>query len=553
MSQLIPILALFIGLLTGGGIVWWFSRGREQEAANRGRTESATEEAVLRERLHSQSENFNAAQESTKTLTEKLATTTSENQQLASRNAALTVASQERQVDIDRLQGELVDLKEELKEMRAQFVDSQTSVTRLTTTLDAERTESAQKLALIENAKQNLADAFKALASEALQTNNQSFLGLAKASLETHQTEAKGDLDKRQVAIDQLVKPLQEALKNVDAKIAELEKSRAEAYGSLTQQVLSLVSTEEKLRTETSNLVKALRTPHVRGRWGELQLRRVVEMAGMIDHCDFHEQESVNTDEGRVRPDLRVQLPGNANIVIDSKVPLVAFIEAMEAVDDETRVSKLRDHARNVADRVSELGKKAYWEQCQPSPELVVLFLPGEHFYTAALEFQPDLIERGVEQKVVVATPMTLISLLRAVAIGWRSQRLAKNAEEVSKLGKELYERISKLSEHFVGLGKNLRQTVDAYNKTTGTLESRVLVSARRFRDLGAAGGEEIETVNQIETVPRSIQSMELIAPQSDLIPECPLFPLSSPIPLAIGIRPAVEEVPADGNTSPGT
>ncbi len=549
MSQLIPIIALVTGLLTGGAVVWWFCRHRALEAANRVRTEIETEGAVLTERLNAQSQNLSDARVSLKSLTEKLESCSNENQQLASQNAALTVAVQERLADNSRAEEELGDLKADLVEMRAQFGDSQTSVTRLTTTLDAERTETAKGLALIEHAKQNLADAFKALASEALQTNNQSFLGLAKAALETHQTEAKGDLDKRQVAIDQLVKPLHESLKNVDAKIAELEKSRAEAYGSLTQQVLSLISTEEKLRSETSNLVKALRAPHVRGRWGELQLRRVVEMAGMIDHCDFYEQESVNTDEGRVRPDLRVQLPGNANIVVDSKVPLVAFIEAMEAVDDEARTSKLKDHARHVADRISELGRKAYWEQFLPSPEFVVLFLPGEHFYTAALEYQPDLIERGVEQKVIVATPMTLISLLRAVAIGWRHQRLAANAEEVSKLGRELYERIVKLSEHFVGLGKNIRQTVEAYNRTTATLESRVLVSARRFRDLGAAGGDEIETLSSMEALPRTIQATEFVALfPADETAECSKLPLISSDACGLDMPSAAAEMSAEGD-----
>jgi DNA recombination protein RmuC len=380
---------------------------------------------------------------------------------------------------------------------------------RLESALDSERKTSTEKIELLtkagDRAAADLQNAFKALAADALKSNNSSFLQIAQETLKRFQSDARGDLDARQKAVADLVTPVRESLDKVDAQIQQMEKERVGAYGVLREQVQSLITTQKELQSETGNLVRALRTPNVRGRWGEIQLRRVVEIAGMMSYCDFAEQETITSETGRLRPDLVVKLPGGKNVVVDAKTPLQAFLEAFETNDEEARRACLANHARQVRDHMKTLSGKNYWEQFEATPEFVVMFLPGETFFSAALEQDPGLIEQGVLQRVIPASPTTLIALLKAVAYGWNQEKLARNAQQISALGKELHERLRKLAGHITGVGTNLDRAVEAYNQAVGSLENRVLVSARKFAELGASVAEDIPELEPIETTSRAL------------------------------------------------
>ena len=450
----LPLLTLTAGIAIGAICVWLVLRNSARRAYEAAISETATQIATLQERLA-----------------------------IGEREGLRLRAAFDKEV-VER---------ESLREHNA----------NLKASLEGERRAAQERKESFKLAAEELSEKFKALSRDALNDNNQSFLDLAQARLEKFQETAKGDLELRQKAIDQLVQPLKESLEKVDGKIGEIEKARAGAYAELREQVKNLATSQTQLQTETGNLVNALRAPIVRGRWGEIQLKRVVEIAGMVEYCDFNQQDTADT--GKLRPDMTIRLPNQRTIVVDSKAPLQAYLEALEARDEETRVAKLKDHARQIRTHLIKLGAKGYWEQFEQSPEFVFLFLPGETFYSAALEQDPSLIEFGVEQRVILATPTTLIALLKAVSYGWKQEQMAASAQEVSKLGKDLYDRLRIFTKHFESIGAGLKRALDSYNDGVGSLELRVLSTARKFKELGATRGAEVEVVEPIDKSVRAL------------------------------------------------
>jgi DNA recombination protein RmuC len=400
---------------------------------------------------------------------------------------------------------ELAVQKADLAQLQQGYTELVAARARLESTLDLERKASNEKIEFMTRGGDELQNAFKAMAADALKSNNLSFLTLATESLQRFQSQAKDDLESRQKVVADLVGPVRESLNKVDEQIRQMEIKRSDAYGELRAQVQSLMATQSELRAETTNLVRALRTPNVRGRWGEIQLRRVVEIAGMLPYCDFAEQETVQSENGRLRPDLVVKLPGGKNVVVDAKTPLQAFLDAFETDDEEARRTSLALHARQVRDHMKTLAGKNYWEQFDSTPEFVVMFLPGETFFSAALEQDPGLIEQGVLQRVIPASPTTLIALLKAINYGWNQEKLARNAQQISALGKELHDRLRLLASHISSVGSGLDRAVECYNKAVGSLESRVLVSARKFAELGTSVAEDIPELEPIETTARAL------------------------------------------------
>jgi len=389
---------------------------------------------------------------------------------------------------------------------------------RLGSELDHQRRSADERAAAFEETRRQLTGEFARLSTEALQRNNEQFLQLADTKLKETRQAAEGELAKRQEAIEQLLKPIGLQLGKYEEGMQRLEVERKGAYATLTEQMKQLSTSHDQLQKETGNLVKALRAPQTRGRWGELQLRRVVEMAGMLEHCDFEEQVTSDADGGRLRPDMVVHLPGAKNVAVDAKVPMQAFLDANDAEDETERRLHLASHGRQLKAHVDQLAKKEYWKRVDPSPEFVVCFVPGDPLLTTALEHEPGLMEYAVANNVLLATPTSLIALLRAVAYGWQQDSLAENAREVQVLGAELYRRLAVLGEHMAGVGKGLNNAVSAYNKAVGSLEGRVLVTARRFSEMGVVGtGEkELPLPVQVDAVTRAFQSPELGPPALD-------------------------------------
>ena len=407
----------------------------------------------------------------------------------------------------------------ELASARA-MAELQSELARAEATVEQERAASVERQAAWEETRNQLAGEFAELSAKALAHNNSQFLELADARLKETQQAASGELEQRKQAIEHLLSPLKDQLGKYEHSLRVLELERQKAYTGLSDQVRQLSESQDRLQAETRNLVTALRAPATRGRWGEMQLRRVVEMAGMLEHCDFDEQVTASTEEGRLRPDMVVHLPGSRSVVVDAKVPLQAFLQAVEATDDDTRRAHMQAHARQLRSHVDALSKKGYWQQFESSPEFVVAFVPGDPLLAAAFEHDPSLLEHAMANQVVLATPTNLIALLRTVAASWQQEAVAENAREVQRIGRELYKRLCVFGEHLGKAGRGLAGAVDAYNKAVGSLERSVLPQARRFQDLGVVGSDkELAELEAVASVPRQPDTPELApAPSLELV-----------------------------------
>lgn len=494
------LVAMIGGFLAGLLLAWLFITARMNARLATKMAEINSEKGSLQQRLQGREE---ILADLRRQLGEQETALNTCRQEL-SREMSLRATAEERALRIPELEA-LLQKKEALtQDLYSENSELKTRCAELQTRIDEENKAVEEKLGLVMNAQEGLAQAFQALSAQALRSNNQTFLELAASTLEKYQEGARNDLESRQQAIQHLVSPLQESLQKVEQQLQIMEKDRISAFTGLSGQVKSLAQSELRLQQETQNLVKALRTPQVRGRWGEVQLRRVVEIAGMVEYCDFVQQKSVQVEGSSLRPDLLVQLPNHKTIIVDAKSPLQAYLEAVETDDDSLRGEKMKDHARQVRTHINQLASKQYWQQFEPAPEFVVLFLPGESFFSAALEQDPGLIEYAAGQRVVLATPTTLIALLMAVAYGWRQEQVTENARAISELGKTLYDRLSTLGGYFNDLRKSLERTVEAYNRAAGSMESRVLVAARRFKEMGAASGQDLPVLQPADRYPRS-------------------------------------------------
>jgi DNA recombination protein RmuC len=495
-----PILLILLGIVLGGAIGWLLAAARTRNVLTKSQVDAEGRVKAAEGTLQEVRARVGAVQASLENRERELGGL---QQRLRDEGEQKVKA----QTELDNARSALVDsnqLRERLKIEGELRVAAETKLRETQASLDEQRK-------LLEEAKKTLTETFQALSAEALKSNNQAFIALARSQFETLQAQAKGDLETRQKAIDGLVSPLKESLGRYELQILEMEKARQKAYGTLDEQLRTLAQANKRLEDETKHLASALSSPlKARGRWGELTLRRVVELAGMSEHCDFTEQETITTDTGRQRPDMIVNLPGNRRIAVDAKVPLQAFLDAVNPErSEEDRAKALGMHGELVRGHMNQLAERKYWEQVGPELELVVLFLPGESFFSAALEQDRQLIDDGMQKKVVLATPTTLIALLRSAAYLWQQEKIAQNAKQISELGRELYDRLKTFLGHFQNLGSSIERAVESYNKAVGSMEGRVLVSARKFKELGAATGEEIPELAPVDEAPRMLAAPE--------------------------------------------
>jgi DNA recombination protein RmuC len=502
LDDILAIFLLLLGLGLGLAFSIYLTKIRKESIEKEAQASTAVEKATLLESIRNRDAQIAALSSDTEGLRNDLRM----EQQSLKDEIQRRSAAEERNNKIIGLEKALVAKEEEMRDIQ---VESENRFGHISE-LENEKKVFEEKIVFLNEGREKLMESFKALSADALANNNQAFLHLAGETLEKHQMIAKGDLELRQKSIDEMVKPIRESLDTVNVEMRKLELARLESYTKLTEQVSSLGVAQSKLQLETGNLVKALRNPTVRGRWGEITLHRVVELSGMSCHCDFSEQQTYAAEGGNLRPDMVINLPEGRSIVVDSKTPMNAYLEALEAPEEDERIKKLNSHASAIRSHINQLSTKAYWQQLDRTPEFVVLFIPGEVFFSAALERDPELIEFGMQNRVVLATPITLISLLKVVAQGWTQQAVEANAQRLNDLAKELYDRVSIFTDNLAKMGKTLGKTVEAYNSAVGSFEQRILVTTRKLKEVNAAIGDEIPSLEIVEKKARELRSPEV-------------------------------------------
>ncbi|RMG04270.1 MAG: DNA recombination protein RmuC [Nitrospirae bacterium] len=433
-----------------------------------------------------------------------------ERESISDEKTRLLAELESEKVRVGELRARIEEINNDLNRTKAEKAEKEREFVEASTRLEEAEKNLKEQKELIEQMKKDMTDVFQALSSRALRSSNEEFIKLAREQLGGLLNEAKGRLGQHREAMEGIVRPLQDALRRYEEEIKKIETKRREDYGSLTQQIENLMSTHQRLQKETDKLVTALRRPQVSGRWGQFSLRRVAELAGMTDHCDFYEERSFDTEDGRLRPDMVVKLPNNRVIVVDAKAPVDAYLNALTVEDEAMRKDAMNAYVNQVRQHMNGLSSKAYWDRLPESPEFVVMYLPGESFFSAAIENDPALIEDGSMKRVIIATPTTFIALLKAVAYGWQQAELTKNAEEISRLGKELYERFAVAMEHYLKTGENLKRAVESYNRSVRSIETRLLQSARRFKELGISSKKDIPLLEEIDERPREITGNDL-------------------------------------------
>jgi DNA recombination protein RmuC len=519
--MLTAVLAALASFVLASGLVYALTRAEVQAARRDGAREHADQLTRTSERMESAQarvQQLEQAAGEAQQQAQALWTRVSEHAREAATAQAQTEAARHA---LEEQQAAGRERDAELSRVRAELSELSALAAGLRERKEQDQRRLDEQRALLEQAQEQFREAFKSLSSDALRANATQFLELAQTALATHHEQARGELEQRKQAVGELVKPLVDSLGRMQQQVQTVESQRVEAYSALSEQVRALGAGQRELKAETNNLVTALRAPQVRGQWGEMQLRRVVELAGMVAHCDFEEQVSVQSEGGILRPDLVVRLPGGRSVVVDAKAPLDAYLTACDAPDEDAQRTHLKRHASQVRTHLKQLGQKAYWNQFDTSPEFVVLFLPGEPIFSAALQHDPSLIESGTQGGVILATPTTLIALLKAVAYGWQQDDVAQNARAISELGRELYDRVRVLVGHLENVRLGIEKASEGYNKAVGSFESRLLVTARKFGELGVTTTEEI---------PQAVPALTSMRPVTAELPPEP--PLLDPAPL---------------------